>query len=252
MRRWIALVLITQSLTTFAETPGQALTPSSPDIGPPGAARVEQVPPATPTVQTAKQVRCGLGFYLEPTVMVGLGSTGSAPAYFQIKSNVGMLFGSIALGPVARICDSDRLAATHVRLGGLLYLTQMHTAGTADGTGGVGLELAVDRPITPTLRLGGRASINTFSGDGKRLYTVGPRLHFDDLWFVGVDGYLTTYSPYSVRCNVSTVPGCTEKTTGVMIGGGIEGVSGRVLGGVGLIVLVVGGIVLAAGLGAVH
>lgn len=196
--------------------------------------------------------RCDIGPYLSPALMIGLGSETPAPKYVPARNNIGAAHGELAAGVIVRRCDADRLAATHVRLGAVLYVTDIDWPGASHPTGGIGLEAQVDRPIAPHLRLGGQAQVAS-AEHGAAFLTIGARVHYDDWVWLGADVFHVSNPSSSLySCTTYATLGCASRTTGVMVGFGFEGRIGNYAGAAGLVGLAIGAIAIAAALGGVH
>ena len=214
------------------------------------ALRVAHADPA-PAAPIA-EVRCDIGPYLSPSLMVAVGSTTPAPRYVEANHNAGAVHSELAAGAVFRLCDADRRAATHVRVGAYFYITNVSAPGDSRPTGGIGLESEVDRPISDRHRLGGQLQLASAEA-GAKLFTAGARLHYRDLLWAGVDAFrVTNPSEPRSRCTEYAVPGCKAPMTGLRVGFGVEGRFGTLVGAAGLVAVVVGAIVIAASLGGVH
>ena len=169
----------------------------------------------TPTeVHVVPPVRdCHSGLYLEPSLFIGGPDT--------------QLLHRIAVGAIFRNCTSDGFDRTNARLGATLMIAGHDFI---EGGGAFGIESAIDHPIADKIRLGGRVGYE--SQNGHALFTFGARVHYDDILFGGIDGYVSTNN---------FVDGNPATGYGVMIGGGVEGKAGAVIGGTEA---VVGGVLL--------
>lgn len=167
----------------------------------------ESVPPAPPSNATRlaanEEEDCGAGLYLEPGVVGFVG--GGAQLDYGISFR-------LAGGLLLRICDADRMKATHVRVGGSYYLaSQQGHLFEADDPHGAGAELEVDRSITRPFRLGGRLG---FEYGRSPLFEGGARVHVGDLAYLGLEG---CWAPSRSRAPKSPAQACA------MLGVGVEG-----------------------------
>jgi hypothetical protein len=84
------------------------------------------------------------------------------------------------------------------------------------------------------------------------MVTVGGRLHYRDLVYVGLDTYALPPRQHAPRCTDYDIQHCGASTVGLMAGLGFEGTGGKALVAVAAVVGIAATIVLAAELGSVH
>lgn len=189
------LFMLVVSGGTSVAAPGLDEPPSPPSATVPLAA-----PLAAPPPSLSHHDRCDTSGYIEPALLAGATTAGSAA-----------ILNRVAAGVLVRDCDEDGTAATHVRIGGTLVLSNL-------AFGGAGIEAEVDHPIVHDWRVGARISLES-TGFG-RLYSFGARVHASDTLFLEVD----------VIHAIDTRDASAATTTAVLGGIGLEGKGGRYLG----------------------
>ncbi len=181
-------------------------------------------PSATPLAVASSQ--CSTSGYLEPSVLLAIGSYSRVSASADRPSNAGAVTNRIAGGVELRFCDADGAPTTRVHLGPTVYLSGLSWVEHEGVKAGIGLELEVARPIAARVWLGGRAGVETAEAS-LGLFTLGGRVHLDHRFWFGVDLF-------------HQQPTSGTSTAGVMAGLGVEGKGGAITAAVEGGVLVTG------------
>lgn len=211
---WVGIVVVVM-LVRAAAAQGPAQTP----VQLPG-------PPREPEVVIPDDGPCRTSWYIEPSLLLVLGSHHRLSAPIEGRSTTGAVLNRIAGGVELRFCDADASPSMRMHIGTTGYITNLGWIDHDDATGGVGLELEVTRPVASSLWLGGRLGIET-AEDSIGLFTLGARLHVNHALWLGVDVFhRIPESGLRMNCSDVGVESCTSTTTGVMAGFGIEGRAG--------------------------
>lgn len=182
-------------------------------------------PSAAP--QATGSPQCSTSWYLEPSVLLAIGSYSPASASVERPSNAGAVTNRIAGGVELRFCDAADVPTTRAHLGATVYATSLGWIDHDDVKAGVGVELEVTRPVATRVWFGGRLGLETAEAS-MGLFTLGGRVHIDQRFWIGVDVFHRQPASGTTwpSCADSAVERCSTTTTGVMAGLGVEGKAG--------------------------
>lgn len=184
----------------------------------------------SPTPQAKEPRQCSTTGYLEPSILLAIGSYSRVSASTERPSNGGAVTNRIGGGIELRYCDADGAPTTRVHFGGTVYLSGLDWVGHDNVKAGIGVELEVARPVAARVWLGGRVGVETAAGS-RGLFALGGRAHLDHRFWLGVDVF-------------HQQPTSGTSTTGVMAGLGIEGKAGAITAAVEGGILVTGFVLL--------